>query len=608
MLTTPTSSFARYALSIAVTLIALSVRLAVAPWAASTSPHLFFAPAVMVAAWYGGVGPGLMVTLVGAVLANYFLLQPVYGFSLSGDNLVRGIVFVLVGGQISWLSGMMHQARLRAETDAQAARRSEKLYRTLATNFPQGFVCLFDRDLRWTLVAGAGLEQAGLTRDQLEGRLIGDSLPAETASELISLCRCTKDGHASTREIGYRERIFFCHALPLSSDGEHTHVGMVILEDVTERARARQSLQRAHDHLEQRILERTSELHFQKTLLESQSQASVEGILAVGNDGQVIFANDRLATLWGISIPRPADRFDDIRHEMRVRLQLLQSDPLAADMNELTMIEPEGSDELVLADGRTIERYSSPIVDPEGTSFGRVWFFRDVTERKRMQRQILEAAECERQRIGQDLHDDLCQQLTGIACLGQALHDQLIPKDTVAAAAILDLVDHVQRANQRARDLAKGLQPINLQRDGLGASLQDLCTSIRAMFSVNCRFGAEEIPSEIDDAVGIQMYRVTQEAISNAIRHGKASTILVDLIGVGQRLILTIEDNGIGIPQPLPERGMGLQTMNYRAKLIGGSLTIEQAQPSGTVVTCTAPLRTPEVVEQSTEQGLIHDN
>jgi two-component system CheB/CheR fusion protein len=214
---------------------------------------------------------------------------------------------------------------------------------------------------------------------------------------------------------------------------------------------------------------------------------------------------------------------------------------------------------------------------------------------------VLEVAEAERQRIGQDLHDDLCQQLTGIACLGQALQDQLFPRDPDAAASADEIVKHVQNANQRARDLARGLQPMNLQRDGLAASLQGLATSIQSVFHIDCRFEAEDVPDNLDETTAIQLYRIAQEAVSNAIRHGKARHVLIDLIGVADRLILTIEDDGLGIRQPLPEGGMGLHTMNYRAKLIGGSLTIGPAQPSGTIVTCAAPLRTPVAERETTE-------
>jgi PAS domain S-box-containing protein len=592
----------RYIVAAGVTLLALVVRLTAAHWAQASSPFLFFAPAVMVAAWYGGLGPGLVATFAGAFLTNYFLLEPLHVFSLGSENLGRMTVFVIVGVQISWLSGAMRTAQHRAEADAEAARRSEKLYRTLAANFPDGFVCLFDRELRWTLVAGAGLEAAGLAREQMEGRSIAESLPAQTALLVEPMCLAAITGEAMQREIPHKERIYFCHALPLKPRDESTHVGMVILEDVTERAKARQALQWAHDNLEQRVQERTAELHFQKSLLEAQSQASADGIIAIAEDGRVIFINNRLTEMWRLNGSSMASNVQDLRQEMQKQLQLPQRDPLSAEKDELSVEQPEGPEELILADGRTIERYSRPILNSDGGSYGHVWFFRDITDRKRMQRQILEAGEHERQRIGQDLHDDLCQQLAGIACMGEALHKQLRKRQYGSAHedsdAAMEIVESLQRANQRARDLAKGLQPVNFQRHGLVAALQDLCSAIGDVFKVKCAFQAEGVPSDVNETVGIQMYRICQEAISNAVRHGKAKHVLIDLFGVAGRLILTIEDDGKGIPQPLPEGGMGLYTMNYRARLMSGSFTVERNHPHGTIVTCSVPLQAPIVHTQ----------
>jgi signal transduction histidine kinase len=350
--------------------------------------------------------------------------------------------------------------------------------------------------------------------------------------------------------------------------------------------------------------ERTVELHFQKTLLESLSQASADGILAIGNDGRVIFANHRFLDMWHLDGQSSDCQFDEFRRAMLEQLQPHQRDPLSSERNELSVEQPEGLEELILTDGRTIERYSSAITDPNGTTFGRVWFFRDTTERKRMQRQILEAGERERQRIGQDLHDDLCQRLAGLACLGQALHQQLLRRsDTVNhddAQAALEIVEGVQHANQQARDLAKGLQPLNFQRQGLVAALQNLAASIRQVFHVDCEFHGEETHTKLDDSVGLQLYRICQEAISNAVRHGKAKHVLIDLVVAADRLILTIEDDGMGIEVPLPEGGMGLYTMNYRARLVGGSLTIERNHPAGTVVTCSVPLPAPANASQET--------
>lgn len=576
----------RYAIAIASTILAMILRVAAGHWFAATSPFLFFMPAVMFAAWYGGLGPGIVATAVGAVLANYFLIPPVGTFALGFDELSRVALFIAVGIQISWLSGQMKAARQRAEHDAAAARRSEHLYRTLASNFPDGFVGLFDNELRWTLVAGAGLAAAGLSRDRMEGQKVGETLPAHAQGGLEDLCRKTLQGVPAKSEITQAGRVYFCHALPLPLEGRGVPMGMMILEDITDRVEARESLRAANETLESRVRERTAELHFQKTLLESQSQASAEGILAVGNDSHVIFANRQFLTMWQITPNHPRD-LQAIRHTMREQTDTPQ-DPLAAERIAST-VRHEQPDEILLKDGKTFECYSAPIVDPEGTSFGRVWFYRDVTEQKRLQRQILDAAERERQRIGQDLHDDLCQQLSGISCLARTLEQQLAEESVQASNAAGEIATMVQHANQRARDLSKGLQPVNLLRQGLAISLQELCGSVQEVFHLSCKFRGSDVIPGLDPDVSIQLYRIAQEAVNNAVRHGHAKNIRVDLLPLGGRILLTIEDDGIGIPIPLPETGLGLYTMSYRARLMGGTLSVEPQKPSGTIVTCSIP-------------------
>jgi PAS domain S-box-containing protein len=588
----------RYTVAIGTTLLALLLCASLRPWG-QNSPYWFFAPAVMISAWYGGRGPGILATVAGALLGNYFLLEPYQTISLRAQDISRVTLFLLVGLQISWLSGEMYNARRRAESDALAARRSEKLYRTLASNFPEGFVGLFDRDLRWTLVAGAGLAAAGLSREHMEGRPILESLPPGFAPRMEALCRHVLTSPAKFEELAHTDRVYFCHALPLKSSEDAAHAGMVIVEDITERAKARDALQWAHDNLERRVRERTAELHFQKTLLEAQNHASADGILAASADGRVLFANRRLWDMWRLPADGELATLDAVRRFMREQLEPLQQDPLAADKTLLPADQAEGLDELMLLDGRTFERYSAPMADPAGRTYGRVWFFRDITERRRLQREILEIGERERLRIGQDLHDDLCQQLAGIACMGRVLQQRLLAHADHAEDAhdAREIVHMVQRANQRARDLARGLQPVGLEGRGLIAAMVELCKTIGGSFKVACTFHEKDAAGAVDEATGIQLYRIAQEAISNAIRHGRASRLDIALMAAGDRLILTVEDDGVGIPEPLPRHGMGLSTMNYRAKLVGGSLTVAPGDVGGTIVTCSVPLKEPPKTE-----------
>src|SRR5205807_2399133 len=159
----------------------------------------------------------------------------------------------------------------------------------------------------------------------------------------------------------------------------------------------------------------------------------------------------------------------------------------------------------------TLECYNAAVRGSDGRSYARAWFYRDITERRRFSKAILEAAELERQRIGQELHDDLCQQLMGITCLGRSLVQHLAAPMPGEAAKAQQIRDIAERAMRRAKELAKGLQPVELQ-GGLGAALLELAKNVSAIFGVHCHFRGESKVALSDPAAPIHLYRIAQEA------------------------------------------------------------------------------------------------
>jgi signal transduction histidine kinase len=587
-----------YAMALVATVALLLLRLALSRVLQSSSPFLFFAPAVMISAWYGGRGPGLLATFAGAAAADYFVLSPSGSFSNASADLAKVATFLVVGAQISWLSGALLAAKRRAESDAEAARRSEQLYRTLAHNFPNGAVFLLDNSMRIALAEGRALTggAAGIVADHLRGAPLSRAFPRRVLMALAPLIRATAGG---STELTFHGRVYLVQVLPLRGTVGRRFAGMGIAQDITDLASARAELQAAHDQLELRVAERTAELQFRKALLEAQSNASLDGILVASDDGRVIFRNRRLAELWGLPDQAFAGTRDQAVAAMRGELAQPAQDPLGggADVDAPRVELPAN---LVLRDGRTLECYGAPVAGADGPAYGRAWYFRDATERRRTARQILEAGERERQRIGQDLHDDLCQHLTGITCLGRVLHQRLLTRLPGEADAAGQIADLVEQAIRRARDIARGLLPLQLESDGLGGALQELASTIEQMFQVRCRFACDRAVSIIDSASSIQLYRIAQEAISNAIRHGEARHVFIDLVQVGGRIILTVEDDGVGIGRAAgaaaPGTGLGVRTMRHRARMIGATLAIEPVAdggPSdgggtgGTIVTCT---------------------
>ncbi|HZN64960.1 MAG TPA: PAS domain S-box protein [Tepidisphaeraceae bacterium] len=216
---------------------------------------------------------------------------------------------------------------------------------------------------------------------------------------------------------------------------------------------------------------------------------------------------------------------------------------------------------------------------------------RDVTERRRLEQEILDASAAEQRRIGQDLHDGLCQQLAGVAFATEVLSKKLTARGAPEAASAGQIGGMIDDAISQARDLARGLQPVALEASGITAALEQLAAKVSRMFQVSCLAWSDQRLLVHDNAVATQLYRVAQEAVSNAIRHGKARRIVIDLSVSGGELRLTVTDDGVGLPDDLSGKGMGIQTMAYRARIIGGNLTVRRGTRGGTVVTCVLPDR-----------------
>ncbi len=225
----------------------------------------------------------------------------------------------------------------------------------------------------------------------------------------------------------------------------------------------------------------------------------------------------------------------------------------------------------------------------------------DISERRVLEREILEVSNREQHRIGNDLHDGLGQELTGVALLLRALSTDLRRTQPQAMPEFDDIVDLLNRSIHNTRTLARGLSPVSLERGGLLPALRTLVARAREVYGVTISMRTRiAVPLRLDEAASNHLYRIVQEAISNAMRHGKPSRIVVQL-GVDLHTVrLSIHDNGRGLPPTGPaDTGLGLRTMRYRAHVTGGDVTIENHRHGGTIVRCTMPhvMREPQSLE-----------
>jgi two-component system, LuxR family, sensor kinase FixL len=216
---------------------------------------------------------------------------------------------------------------------------------------------------------------------------------------------------------------------------------------------------------------------------------------------------------------------------------------------------------------------------------------RDISDRKRLEKEILEISEREQRRIGQDLHDGLCQQLAGIEMLSQVLAHKLAPRSKNSAARAEEIAGAVRDSISQTRRLARGLSPATLESEGLPAALTELALNTARMFQVKCTLSGEQDLSSLDHATATHLFRIAQESVSNAIKHGRAKDIRLTLQREAGKLHLTIQDDGQGFPAKLKKNpGMGLRIMQSRINMIGGTLLIEKNPGRGVTVFCHLPL------------------
>jgi signal transduction histidine kinase len=204
---------------------------------------------------------------------------------------------------------------------------------------------------------------------------------------------------------------------------------------------------------------------------------------------------------------------------------------------------------------------------------------------------VLEASNREQQRIGNDLHDGLGQELTGIALLLRGLENRAEREAPALSPAIEEVALLVNDAIFTTRALARGLSPVTFDRGGLSMALEELARRLSAMFHISVRCEADDtLDRHLESVNALHLYRIAQEAVTNAAQHGTAGLVRIELRCDGERGLLRIRDNGQGFnPATQQAKGLGLRIMHYRAQMMAGSLRIESARGRGTTVSCWFP-------------------
>lgn len=372
----------------------------------------------------------------------------------------------------------------------------------------------------------------------------------------------------------------------------------------------------SRSELEARVAERTAELtdvnrllseviarreRVEQSLRETEAQTraildtAVDAIITISDHGIIATYNQAAERLFGYT----ADEM------IGQNVSMLMPEPYASEHDGYLRRYLKTGKAYIIGIGREVMgRRKDGSVFPLDLAVSEIQFglkrtftgvVRDLTERKRLEREILEAAEREQRRIGQDLHDGLGQQLTGIGFMTETLSHRLQQMGHPLAGDAAKITSLLGEAIEQARGLAHGLYPVEPQPDGLAHALRKLCDSVGRAYKVQCSLRDGRVPPFADRTVPTHLFRIAQEAVSNAIRHGKARHIRIALTADRSGVALRVRDDGKGFAGDVvdsgpPIAGIGLRTMTHRAHLIGGILTVRQRKP-GVEVLCRLPKR-----------------
>jgi PAS domain S-box-containing protein len=414
-------------------------------------------------------------------------------------------------------------------------------------------------------------EMLAYSRDEMIGRQTSELLNEASKGIWAGEMAKRKDNQYEPYEVAWQNHEgelvhTIVSPMPLhDADGNYTG-SFAVFTDITSRKRAEEAL-------------RLSEEKFAKAFRSSPDAVAITTF----RQGRFIEVNEGFLRITGY------DRSEVIDHTS-IEIGLWPSPEFRRDiMAQVTekggIKDFEVDFRIKSGDVRKIV-YAAESIDLQGEPC-LISIFADVTEQRRLEREILDVGERERQKIGQDLHDDLQQHLIGIEALALLLENRLDQLSKPNAGLAHDMVALIREAIAKTRTIARGLSPVYIDEAALFTAIRDLTKQIESVFGVSFQLDVSKAAHVKDNATAVHLFRIIQEALNNAVRHGKAGHIAITLKPKRGSIILTIADDGIGMPDEIdPKKGLGLSIMRHRARMIGADLVIKKNPKGGTSVIC----------------------
>jgi PAS domain S-box-containing protein len=320
-------------------------------------------------------------------------------------------------------------------------------------------------------------------------------------------------------------------------------------------------------------------------------EGSLQGIVILDWEDRCVFGNTALANMLGYEHAQDLvgqALSDHIMPRDLVRIQRYRQARLRGDTS-LNRYELQA----VRQDGTLcwLQVLFSPL-EWEGQP-ARMATVIDISEQKQLQQELINLSEHEQRRLGQELHDGLGQLLTGTALFSRLLADKLATQGRPEATEAAQVADWIQQAVGTTHDVAHGLYPESLASHGLQIALEALVAQTAQLFGIACRLDGSIPDDLLPLSAALHLYRIAQESLTNAVKHGQATSVVIQLEMTSEHLCMRVQDNGTGMPQDVPPGGMGRRNMQTRAALLDATLSIGSTEAGGTQVTLHMPLSIP---------------